>query len=176
MCLRKAEGEMEAGSMRHLLLLAIGVLVLAACASQSSSIPAPQSASIEARDKLVSDMRQCSQQYDYNPSTVADVAENALAPNELEWRKCAYDAILGYAQSNPAMIGKYQQLVYDDIVMTTHIQKYSMTRSNRSDRLNRLIADMRKMEDEQVQMAKADGEQQSEQVQAVYKEMSGLAL
>jgi hypothetical protein len=74
------------------------------------------------------------------------------------------------------MIGKYQQLVYDDIVMTTHIQKHSMTRSNRRDRLNRLIADMKKMEDERVQMAEVDREQQSEQVQAVYKAMGDLAL
>jgi hypothetical protein len=162
--------------MRHLILLATGILGLAACASQPSSTPVPQSTAIQARDKLVSDMRQCSQQYDYNPSTVTDVAENALAPNELEWRKCAHDAILAYAHSNPAMIGKYQQLVYDDIVMTTHIQRHSMSRSNRSDRLNRLIADMKTMEDAEVQMAEADREQRSKQVQAVYAEMSGLAL
>jgi hypothetical protein len=167
---------MEAGSMRHLILLAVSVLGLTACAGQPSSTPTPQTASIAPRAKLVSDMRQCAQQHGYNPSTVAGVAETALAPNELEWRKCAYDAILDYARSNPEMIGKYQQLVYDDIVMTTHIQKHSMTRTNRSDRLNRLIADMKQMEDEQVQTAKFDGEQQSEQVQAVYREMSGLAL
>jgi hypothetical protein len=156
--------------MRHFLLLAVSAFVLAGCASQSS---VTQNASGDARDKLVSDMRHCSQQYDYSPATVSGVPENALAPNELEWRKCAYDAILGYARSNPAMIGKYQQLVYNDLVMTTHIQKHSMSRSNRSARLNNLIADMRKMEDEQVQIANAGGEQQ---VQAVYKEMSILAL
>jgi hypothetical protein len=118
-------------------------------------------------------MRQCNQHYPYSPT---QVAENALAPNELEWRRCAYDAILSYARSNPAMTGKYQQLVYDDIVMTTHIQKHSMTRSNRSDRLNRLIADMRRMEDEQTQTAEVDRQQHSEQVQAVYKQIGDLAL
>jgi hypothetical protein len=154
----------------------MGALALAACASQQLSTTGPQNGSIEARDKFVSDMRQCSQQHGYNPTAASDVAENALASNELEWRKCAYDAILAYARSNPAMTGKYQQLVYNDIVMTNHIEKHSMSRSNRSDRLNRLIAELKRMEDEQVRMAKVDREQQSKQVQAVYEEMSGLAL
>jgi uncharacterized protein YcfL len=162
--------------MRYLVLLAVGVLALTACASQQPSVTASQSGLIEARDKLVSDIHQCGQQHSYSPSAAAAVAEDTLAPNELEWRKCTYDAILVYARSNPTMIGKYQQLVYDDIVMTTHIQKHSMTRSNRRDRLNRLIADMKKMEDERVQMAEVDREQQSEQVQAVYKAMGDLAL
>jgi hypothetical protein len=156
-------------------LLAMGALALAACASQQSSTTVSQSGLVEARDKLVSNMRQCSQQHGY-PDAVTDLAENAVAPNELEWRKCAYDAILGYARSNPTMIGKYQQLVYDDQEMTTHIQKHSMTRSDRRDRLNEMLAEMKKMEEEQVQMAKVDQEHQSEQVQAVYKAMGDLAL
>jgi len=30
------------------------------------------------------------------------VAENALAPNELPWRQCGYDAVRTYAEGHPS--------------------------------------------------------------------------
>src|SRR5262245_57838565 len=143
----------EAGSMRYLVILSMAALALTACASQQSSTTALQSGLIEARDKLVSDMGQCSQKYGY-PEAGTDVPENAIAPNELEWRECAYDAILGYARSNPAMTGKYLQLVDEDQTVTYGIQRHTMTRRDRGAHLNGLLAEMKKMEEEQVQMAK----------------------
>jgi hypothetical protein len=44
---------------------------------------------IAARDKLIADLQQCSQRYGYDPNHVQGVAENALAPQELQWRQCA---------------------------------------------------------------------------------------
>jgi hypothetical protein len=158
---------MEAGSR--------AALALTACASQQSSTTASQSGLSEARDKLVSDMGQCRQKYGY-PEAGTDVAENAIAPNELKWRDCAYDAIQDYARSNPSMMGKYLQLVDEDQMVTYGIERHTMTRRDRGYRLNGLLAEMKKMEEEQVRMAKVDQARQSEQVQAVYKAMGDLTL
>ena len=161
--------------MRYLVILSMTALVLTSCASQQSSTTTSQSGLIEARDKFVSDMGQCSQKYGY-PEAGTDVAENSIAPNELEWRECAYGAIFDYARSNPAMMNKYLQLVDDDKMVTYGIERHNMTRRDRGYHLNGLLAEMKKMEEEQVRNAKIDQARQSEQVQAVYKAMGDLTL
>ena len=38
-----------------------------------------------------------------DPNQTAGVAENALAPNELAWRQCAYEAVRAYAEEHPSL-------------------------------------------------------------------------
>jgi hypothetical protein len=67
--------------------------LIGGCTSKNTTTDSMTSAVMGARDKLVADIRQCSQQHGYDPNQLQGVAENALAPQELPWRQCAYDAV-----------------------------------------------------------------------------------
>jgi hypothetical protein len=76
-----------------------GLLLLGCLAAGLSSCGSPASGSkaqnplAAARQQLVADLGQCTQTSGYDPNKVAGVPENQLAPNELQWRQCGYDAV-----------------------------------------------------------------------------------
>src|SRR5215472_18608777 len=79
-------------------------LLVAGCSSNSAPPPSTAAAAAplaQAREKLAADVQACGTQYAYDPNHVTGVAENALAPHELEWRQCAYDAVRAYSRANP---------------------------------------------------------------------------
>jgi hypothetical protein len=148
------------------------ILLIAACSSGQPSSTSSSSATplIEARDKLITDA-----QYAYDPENATGIAENALAPHELEWRQCAYDAIRRYSQANPSLAGRYDQLIAEDMQMTTAIQQGTMTRTQRRTRDQELIAQIESAEEEQIQAAAEEQQRQSEQVQTMVENMRGFA-
>jgi len=165
---------------RSLLTAAI-LAVLAGCTSSSNGgggSTATSSAGSElmaARDKLISDVHQCSNRYGYDPNNVSGVADDSLAPQELPWRQCAYDAVRTYEKTNPALADRYEQLISEDIQMTTAIQQKAMTRSQRRARLEDLIAQIKSAEEAQASAATADQAQQMDQVRMVVDNMRGFA-
>jgi hypothetical protein len=101
--------------------------------------------------------------------------ERGLAPNELQWRQCAYDAVRDYEQANPTMAAQYQQLVAEDISMTTAMQDGSMTRTQRKARLEELLEQIRVGEEKQIQADAAAQEEQSQQVRDLVEGFRGFA-
>src|SRR5262249_32977615 len=133
-----------------LLLLAGIAGGLSACTSQGSG-SSSQSPLAAARQGLVADLHQCAQTYGYDPRNVASVPENKLAPNELEWRQCGYDAVRKYSHSQPALTGQYEQLINEDITMTNAVQSGTMTRTQRRQRLQTLIDQIKRPHESQPQ-------------------------
>jgi hypothetical protein len=130
---------------------------------------------MQARDKLVADVKACNSQYSYDPNNTSGIAENALAPHELEWRQCAYDAIHAYAQANPSLAGRYDQLITEDMQMTTAIQQGTMTRTKRRARDQDLIGQIKSAEEQQIQAAAVEQQRQTEQLQNMVESMRGFA-
>jgi len=153
------------------------ILLIAACSSGQPSSTSSSSATplIEARDKLITDIKGCNAQYAYDPENATGIAENALAPHELEWRQCAYDAIRRYSQANPSLAGRYDQLIAEDLQMTTAIQQGTMTRTQRRTRDQELIAQIKSAEEQQIQAAAEEQQRQTEQVQTMVENMRGFA-
>ena len=152
-------------------------LLMAACSSgqtssTSSSVTAPL---MQARDKLIADVKACNAQYAYDPNSATGVAENALAPHELEWRHCAHDAVRRYERANPALTSRYDQLIAEDIQMTTAVQQGTMTRAQRRTRIQELVAEIKAAEEQEVQAAGVEQERQTEQVRSVVESMRGFA-
>jgi len=148
---------------------------LSACTSHSSTSTAPaQSPLAAARQQLVADLGQCTKTFGYDPNNVT-VAENQLAPHEIEWRQCGYDAVRKYAGNQPALTGQYEQLINEDITMTNAIQGGTMTRSQRRQRLETLIGQIKSDEESQAQSAAMEQEQQMDQVRQVVDGMRGFA-
>jgi len=171
---------MKRASLAYLFPLFASAMLVAACSSgQSSSTPSASSSTapplMQARDKLIADVKTCSSQYDYNPDSTSGIAENTLAPHELEWRQCAYDAIHRYAQANPALASRYDQLITEDMQMTMAIQQGTMTRTKRRARDQELIAQIKSAEEQQIQATAMEQQRQMEQVRSMVDSMRGFA-
>jgi len=154
-------------------------VLLMSCAT-SSEPPAStgastsQAALVEARDQLVADVRKCSDQHGYDPKQVSGIGENQLAPGELQWRQCAYDAARRYVAQNPQMRGLYEQLIAEDIQLTSALQQGTVTRTQRRARVEALLAQIHTAEEAQMKSHAAESERQTEQVRAVVDGMRGL--
>ena len=156
-----------------LLIIACVAAGASACTSQSSSSKS-QSLLAEARQQLVADLGQCTQTFGYDPNKVTGVAENQLAPNELQWRQCGYDAVRKYSHFQPALTGQYEQLINEDITMTNAVQSGAMTRTQRRQRLEALVEQIKRAEESQAQAAASEQAQQTEQVRQVVNGMRGF--
>jgi hypothetical protein len=161
---------MKSTNLRSLLLVTATVGVLAACESQTTATAGV----IEARDDFIAELQQCSQKHGYDPNA-AGLPENALAPNELAWRQCGYDAARKYGQAHPAVSTMYNQLISEDIEMTTAIQQGSMTRSQRKARIEELIEQIRAAEEAQINAAAAEQQRQHEQLRNVVDNARGFS-
>jgi hypothetical protein len=137
---------------------------------------AAQAGLVEARDKLIADVRSCTGQHGYDPKQVSGIGENALAPGELQWRQCCYDAARRYIAQNPQMRGLYEQLIAEDIQLTSAIQQGTVTRTQRRARDEQLLAQIRAAEEAQIKDLAAESERQTEQMRAVVDGLRGLAL
>jgi hypothetical protein len=156
-------------------LLALG---LSACASNNSTTTqSPATAKLTAaRAKLTSDLEACTAAHGYDPTKATGIAENALAPGELEWRECAYTAARTYARANPAMRLDYELLITDDRSMTAAVQAGTLTRSERRAKLEARLADIRAREQQQLQATEDAAEADHEQLTNTVETMRGFAL
>jgi hypothetical protein len=155
------------------LLLVCAAVAFPSCASQQTGSN-PQSALALARQQLIADLGHCTQTFGYDPKNVTGVAENQLAPHELEWRQCGYDAVHKYARNQPTLTGRYQQLINEDVSMTNAIQSGAMTRSQRRQRIETLITQIKDTEQSQVQAAATAQQEETERVRQMVEGMRGF--
>jgi hypothetical protein len=153
----------------------IGVGIAACATPEETSSPAVASLTA-ARAKLTSDLKACTAAHGYDPWTTTGVAENALAPGELEWRDCAYSATRTYARANSAMRIDYELLIRDDRNMTQQIQQGTMTRSERRAEIDARVAELKAEEERQLQAAEAADEADQQQLRNTVESLRGFAL
>jgi len=161
-------------NLRGLALAAVMIVAVAACESQSTATGASSDSIATARDAFIADLKQCSQTHGFDPNT-AGLPENALAPNELPWRQCAYDAARKYGQTHQGVSSLYDQLIAEDIQMTTAIQQGTMTRSQRRTRVEQLLEQIKTAEEAQIKSTTADQARQQEQLRNVVEGARGFA-
>jgi hypothetical protein len=151
------------------------VALVAACATPQTPTPGGEQQVVEARNMLAADVRDCSAKYGFDPATVTGLSEKELAPEELEWRQCAYDAGRRYIDRNPAMRGAMEQLIAEDIQMTTAIQQGTLTRSERRSRVQELLAQLRAAEQNQMRSMTAAQERQAQEMSNVVEGLRGFS-
>src|SRR5262249_47003480 len=141
---------------RTVLVGAVGVLM--ACTSMpTDTFAAPPSLLSLLRQQLVAALKECTGKKGYDPDQTAGIAENVLAPNELPWRQCAYEAVRAYAKEHSSLSDLYTQLINEDVAMTTAIQQGTLTRSERRARIEALLTQLRAAEDFQIQASDDQG-------------------
>jgi hypothetical protein len=165
---------MIAKNLRSLALATAMIVVVAACESQSTATGTSSDNVAAARDTFIADLNQCTQTHGYDPNA-AGLPENALAPNELPWRQCAYDAARKYSQTHQGVSSLYDQLISEDIQMTTAMQQGTMTRTQRRTRVEQLLEQIKAAEEAQIKSATADQARQQEQLRQVVEGARGFA-
>lgn len=145
-------------SIKQVVLVGMVGILIACISTPTGALAASPSLLSSLHQQLVAALKECTGKYGYDPSQTAGVAENALAPNELPWRQCAYDAVRAYAQEHPSLSDLYTQLINEDITMTTAIQQGTLTRSERRARIETLLTQIRAAEDFQIEAADNQGQ------------------
>lgn len=164
---------MKTRNLWRSILAAAFAAVFLGYASLSMAMGGSSTGVVEARDQLIAELQQCTEKHGYDPKA-AGLPENALAPTELAWRQCARDAARKYAEANPAVSAMYNQLISEDIEMTTAIQQGAMTRSQRRARIEELIGQIKTAEEAAIKAAASEQERQNEQLRNVVDSARGF--
>ena len=93
-------------------------------------------------------LAECTGKYAYDPNKAEGLGEYDLAPQELEWRRCAYQGVTEIMIPNTRIPDAYRQLIDEDQAMTEKIQRREMTRSQRRARLDQILERVRAQEKE----------------------------
>ena len=157
---------------RHLLLTSLLAVAIAACSTEKAQT---QTAAAPARDELVADMAACTKTHGYDPNTATSLGEHELGKNELPWRECVYDAVRDYTQTHPDLAGQYEQFINEDITMTNAVQSGSMTRAQRRQRLEELIAQIEEAEKKHAMANAANAEEENKKVRQVVDGVRGFS-
>jgi hypothetical protein len=124
--------------------IAISMVSAAGCATQPSS-PAPEkSAYLSAEFKKVNvAVNQCEASRNYDPEAAKELSPYSVPANELAARRCIYEAIrtiMVPASRNP---GLYTRLIDRDRALTRSVQQRRITRAQRQDQIEAMIAEIR---------------------------------
>jgi hypothetical protein len=169
--------------MKRLAILGSMAVVVVCSSTPTDALAASPSLVSLLQKQLLAALQDCTERYGYDPDQTAGVGEKALAPNELPWRQCAYDAVRTYAEAHPSLNELYMQLINEDIAMTKAIQDGTLTRSQRRARIEEFLAEIRAAEDAQNQVADRQGRggqnpvasaQRSEQLNRVVASIQGF--
>jgi len=167
---------MTSKGIRYSALAGLIALTAAGCATDTPATTAATSAMTiaQARAQLNADIRSCTQRHGYDPTKVAGVAENSLAPNELAWRQCVYAALAPYTKANPATAAQYESLITSDIAMTSAIQQGTMTRSQRKARIEQLASEIKSAEDQLILATQAQQQREAREFDNTISAIRGL--
>jgi len=114
--------------------LAACLLVLACQSSPRTSSAAATASSSTAlidRSALEAAWGQCTTQFGYDPAAQAALAEDQLGTGELEWRGCAYDALIAVVRPELFQPEGLDALVETDKRLTQAIANGTTTRTER---------------------------------------------
>lgn len=114
-----------------LIFCALLALIVGACASGSGS---------SAEERFAAHLDECTAQYGFDPDATEGVGERELAPNEREWRACAYSGVETGLIPDSAVPDAYRRLIAEDRVLTEAVGAGTITREERRERIEELFA------------------------------------
>ena len=159
----------------HLIRTLLFAVLAAGFASQGTAETQPPSPFEEGYINFEAVLEQCTGKYGYDPDNPPKLGKYELAPNELEWRSCAYDGIRQHLIPNSKSPGLYQNLIALDKEMTAGIQKGIVTRKQREETIENAIDNIETQE-AQVGVAPevVEQEQRTELTRRAVQSLRGL--
>ncbi|HUC18674.1 MAG TPA: hypothetical protein VMA37_13410 [Acetobacteraceae bacterium] len=147
--------------------LACGLAACGCASQQPASQPYSSAELLSARTTLDTALHNCTQTYGYSPRQAANIPEHALAPHELQWNQCAYDAVRTYEKANPKLAPMYESLITSYETMTDQITQGTLTRSERQAQTQQKLEAIKQAEQAEISAANLQQAQQNQQQQNV---------
>ena len=124
----------------------IGVLMLTVWTVACAETTAPRDI-VLGRQQVDAYLDQCTARYGYNPETSSGLGPHSLGAGEREWRECVYEAVEKFLIPKSLSPEVYRKAIAEDRQMTAAIASGKMTRSQRRERMQKLIEEIRRVEE-----------------------------
>ena len=167
------------------LLILGGSLSVSACGIQlaGQTEPAPDAPSAGYMDAAVTAFQaqydQCSATHGYDPDALPPLGDFELAPTELDWRECVYDAIRDVLIPESRSPEMYFSLIADDQRLTQAVTAGQTTRAQRRAEIEASLAAIRQTEEEVDRRIAAEAALEESQTiaftQRMVEDLRGLA-
>ena len=124
----------------------IGAMVLTVLTVACAETTAPRDI-VLARQQVDAYLDQCTARYGYNPETSSGIGAYALGAGEREWRECVYEAVEKFLIPKTQSPELYRNAIAEDRRMTAAVASGKMTRSERRERMQKLIEEITRIEE-----------------------------
>jgi hypothetical protein len=114
---------------------------LAAIALMFVCYGAPQ-ASEQSWTKFETHLQACSEKHGYERRRSRTLGEHELGPGERAWRECAYSGVRSILMPRSGLEDSFTRVIVQDKVMTDKVAEGKMTRDERQQRLEKLVAQL----------------------------------
>jgi hypothetical protein len=125
--------------MNSTLKLSRSALLLAGVLCVSPLSASADTSFDKALDQFVEHLDECTQKHGYENEKTSHLDDHELAPNEREWRACAYAGVKSLLVANAEDPAPYERIVKEDREMTDAVVAGKLTRAERQARLDELI-------------------------------------
>jgi hypothetical protein len=110
-----------------------------------------------ARQQLDAYLAQCTARYGYDPDAASALGPYTLGAGEREWRECVYEGVEKFMIPKTLSPEVYRKAIAEDRQMTAAVAGGKMTRSERRERMQKLIEEIQRIEE--ANRAKLQGQQ-----------------
>jgi hypothetical protein len=124
----------------------IGAMILVALTAACAETTAPRDIRL-ARKQVDAHIEQCTARYGYDPETVSGLGRYSLGAGEREWRECVYEGVEKFLIPRTQSPELYRNAIAEDRRMTAAIASGKMTRSERRERMQKLIEEINRIEE-----------------------------
>jgi hypothetical protein len=122
------------------------VVVLSVLTAACAETTAPRDI-VMGRQQVDAYLEQCTARYGYDPETSSGLGPYSLGTGEREWRACVYEAVEKFLIPKTLSPEIYRKAIAEDRQMTAAIASGKLTRSERRERIQKLIEEIQRVEE-----------------------------
>jgi hypothetical protein len=102
---------------------------------------------VRAREQLSDYAAECTARHGYDPESASSLGPHALGTGEREWRECVYGGIEKFLIPKTLTPEVYRTAITEDRKMTESIAAGKMTRAQRRERVQEILAEIDRIEE-----------------------------
>jgi hypothetical protein len=135
-------------NLKPVIVVALLAVWSAGCSAptESGSKAGPREIA-RAREQLSDYAAECTARHGYDPESASGLGPHALGAGEREWRECVYQGIEKFLIPKTLSPEVYRNAIAEDRKMTESIASGKMTRAQRSQRVQDMLAEIDRIEE-----------------------------
>ena len=145
---RNTLGRRMSASVKAVIVAALFAAWSAGCSAptESGARAGPREI-IRAREQLSDYAAECTARHGYDPESASGLGAHALGNGEREWRECIYGGIEKILMPKTLTPEPYRTAITEDRKMTESIAEGKMTRAQRRERVQEIVAEIDRIEE-----------------------------